>query len=242
MTVRNIEHIQGAVAHAWRDVRWVDTIGSTNAELLATGSPGSVLIADEQTAGKGRMGRRWVSPKGSQLALSVLVDAPSSAPLGLASLAAGLAVTDVVPEAALKWPNDALLGGKKFAGILSEVDFSSAPPRVVIGIGINVAWRAEDLPVEGATSLNLERIEVDFDEFAVDLLTALARRLEQWAQGDGQLLEDYRRVCESVGKHVRLTRAEGDVEGTVEGVNAAGEILIGGTAYSAGDVTHLRPA
>ncbi len=241
MTVKDIQRIATDVADSWVDVNWVESVGSTNTELLATGEPGSVLIADEQTAGKGRMGREWVSPNGSILALSVLVSAPSSENLGLASLAAGLAITDVIPEAELKWPNDALIGGKKFAGILSEADLAGENPRVVVGIGINAAWRAEDLPVEGATSLNLEGIEIDWDEFTVDLLRALAIRLDQWRAGDPELLENYRAICSTIGRNVRLVRPDGDVEGTVEGVNDAGEILINGAAYSAGDVTHLRP-
>lgn len=242
MTVKDIQRIATEVADSWADVNWVASTDSTNTQLLASGTPGSVLIADEQTAGKGRMGREWVSPAGSILALSVLVDAPAADNLGLASLAAGLAVTDVVPEAELKWPNDALLSGKKFAGILSEADIAGDTRRVVVGIGINVYWRAEDLPVAGATSLNLEGIQINFDEFTIDLLRALATRLEQWQTGDEKLLEDYRAVCSTIGKTVRLERHGDDVEGTVDDVTAAGEILIDGTAYSAGDVTHLRPA
>ena len=94
----------------------------------------------------------------------------------------------------------------------------------------------------GATSLNLEGIQINFDEFTIDLLRALATRLEQWQTGDEKLLEDYRAVCSTIGKTVRLERHGDDVEGTVDDVTAAGEILIDGTAYSAGDVTHLRPA
>ncbi|SDM13512.1 BirA family transcriptional regulator, biotin operon repressor / biotin-[acetyl-CoA-carboxylase] ligase [Corynebacterium mycetoides] len=241
MTVKDIQRIAAEVVDSWLDVSWVESVGSTNTELMATGAPGSVLIADEQTAGKGRMGREWVSPKGSALALSALVDAPADTNLALASLAAGLAITDIIPSAELKWPNDALLGGKKFAGILSEADLSGETPRVVVGIGINAAWRAEDLPVEGATSLNLEGIDIDFDEFTIDLLRALAIRLGQWRDGAPELLEDYRAVCSTIGREVRLERQDGAVEGTVEGVNDAGEIIIDGAAYSAGDVTHLRP-
>ena len=242
MTVKDIQRIATEVADFWSDVNWVESVGSTNTELLATGEPGSVLIADRQTAGKGRLGRQWVSPAGAVLSLSVLVDAPTTDTLGLASLAAGLAVTDVVPEAELKWPNDALLGGKKFAGILSEADLGAQSPRVVIGIGVNVAWRAEDLPVDTATSLNLEGIDIDFDEFTIDLLCALSVRVGQWRDNDPQLLADYRAACSTIGRRVRLQRQGGDVEGTVEGVSNAGEILIDSIAYSAGDVTHLRSA
>ena len=242
MTVQNIQFIQDEVAEVWRDVRWAESVGSTNAELLADGQPGDVLIADEQTAGRGRMGREWVTPKGSQLCLSALVEAEPADRIGLLPLATGLAVTDVVPQGRLKWPNDVLVGDKKLAGILAEADFNGETPRVVVGVGINVAWRREELPVDNATSLNLEGVEVEWDQFAADVLLALGRRFEQWRTGDAQLLEDYRAICATIGQPVRLERAGGDVEGVVEGVSDTGEILIDGTAYSAGDVTHLRPA
>lgn len=74
MTVRDIQAIQDAVAEYWPDVRWVESTGSTNADLLKDGEPGTVLIADEQTAGKGRLDRQWVSPKGTQLAMSMVVE------------------------------------------------------------------------------------------------------------------------------------------------------------------------
>lgn len=238
MSVRDISRIQEAVAEYWRDVRWVETTGSTNADMLAHGEPGTVLIADEQTDGKGRLGRHWVSPKGSQLAMSMVLDASKHpGDLGLLSIAPGVAVTDVVPEAQLKWPNDVQIRGKKIAGILSGLDM----PRVVVGIGINVAMRPEDLPVETATALNLEGIEVDFDDFTIDILTAMGQRLGQWRDGDPQLLEDYRRVCSTMGQEVRIELHNGTVTGTVDGINDAGEVIIDGTAYAVGDVHHLRP-
>lgn len=238
MSVRDISRIQEAVAEYWRDVRWVETTGSTNADMLAHGEPGTVLIADEQTDGKGRLGRHWVSPKGSQLAMSMVLDASKHpGDFGLLSIAPGVAVTDVVPEAQLKWPNDVQIRGKKIAGILSGLDM----PRVVVGIGINVAMRPEDLPVETATALNLEGIEVDFDDFTIDILTAMGQRLGQWRDGDPQLLEDYRRVCSTMGQEVRIELHNGTVTGTVDGINDAGEVIIDGTAYAVGDVHHLRP-
>ena len=238
MSVRDISRIQEAVAEYWRDVQWVESTGSTNADMLAYGEPGMVLIADEQTDGKGRLGRHWVSPKGSQLAMSMVLDATRHpGDFGLLSIAPGVAVTDVVPEAQLKWPNDVQIRGKKIAGILSGLDM----PKVVVGIGINVAMRPEDLPVETATALNLEGIEVDFDDFTIDILTAMGQRLGQWLDGDPRLLEDYRRVCTTIGQEVRMELHNGVVTGTVDGVNDAGEVIIDGTAYAVGDVHHLRP-
>ncbi|MEX3505012.1 biotin--[acetyl-CoA-carboxylase] ligase [Corynebacterium sp. LK2510] len=242
MTVRDIQSIHNEVADVWRDVRWVESVGSTNAELLANGEPGDVLIADEQTAGRGRMGRTWVTPKGAQFAFSVMVLADDTNRIGLIPLATGLAIADVIPEATLKWPNDILIRGKKVAGVLSEADFAGETPRVVIGTGINVAFREEDLPVENATSLNLEGIDVEWDRFAADILNALGARLQQWHDDDPRLIEDYRAACSTIGQSVRLERSGNDVHGTVERVTDTGEIVIDGTAYSAGDVTHLRPA
>ncbi len=225
----------------WRDVRWVESVGSTNALLLATGKPGDVLIADEQTAGRGRMGRTWVTPKGSQLCFSALISIDEVERAGLIPLAAGLAVTDVVPDANLKWPNDVLLGGKKLAGILTEAELNTPQPRVVVGVGLNVAWRREDLPVDTATSLNLEGRDVEWDRFAADTLLALGERMRQWRDNDPQLLGDYRASCVTIGQLVRLQRPNGDVAGVVDGVTETGEVIIDGVAFSAGDVTHLRP-
>ena len=241
MSVRNVQRIQDEVAEYWPDVRWVESTGSTNADLLNdNAAPGTVLIADEQTAGKGRLGRQWVTPKGSQLAMSTVVDlGDTPPPLGLLSIAPSVAVTDVVPQAQLKWPNDVQIGGKKIAGILSALDM----PRVIVGIGINVAMRTEDLPVETATALNLEGIDVDFDDFTADILTAMGVRFRQWQERDPQLLEDYRRVCTTIGQEVRLELREGEetVRGLVTGINDEGEVLIDDVAYAVGDVHHLRP-
>ena len=242
MSVSDIQRIQDAVAEYWPDVRWVASTGSTNADLLKDGEPGTVLIADEQVDAKGRLGRHWVSPKGAQLAMSMVVDNRNGADkllnFGLLSIAPGLAVTDVVPEAQLKWPNDVQIRGKKIAGILSALDL----PKVVVGIGINVALREDELPTPTSTALNLEGIQVEFDDFAIDILTAMGQRFAQWKESDPQLLEDYRAVCTTIGQHVRLELHDRHVHGVVEGVNEAGEGIIDGTAYAVGDVHHLRPS
>ncbi|MHA2788243.1 biotin--[acetyl-CoA-carboxylase] ligase [Corynebacterium sp. S7] len=241
MTLIDIDAVRTRVTSWWPTVTYLDTVGSTNTELLASGTPGSALIAGEQTAGKGRLGRAWQSPKGSQLSLSVLIDDPLAADIGLIPLAVGLAVIDVLPDARLKWPNDVLLHDKKLAGILSEADFSSDTPRVVVGIGLNVALTEEQLPVEHATSLRLAGIDYDWTELTANLLAAMGKRLAQWRVNDPALLNDYRDVCSSIGKEVKLITPGGDIFGTVDGVNDHGEIVVNSVAYSAGDVTHLRP-
>ena len=147
----------------WHDLVVVDTTGSTNADLLARHANGedingTVLIAEHQSAGRGRNGRAWSTPPRSQIALSVGVDAsavPTTA-WGWVPLLTGVAVVDAVRaitglDAHLKWPNDVLVGEGKLAGILAEV---AAPDSViVVGLGINVTLTADEAPDPRATSL-----------------------------------------------------------------------------------------
>lgn len=242
MTVQDIARIESEVAEYWTEVRHVEESTSTNTELLATGEPGHVLIADRQTGGKGRLGRVWEAPAGASLLMSVAVELKHVEDVGLASLATGLAVTDIIPNAQLKWPNDVLLNGKKFCGILGEIDVNGDNTMLVMGLGLNIAWRAEDLPTDWSTALNLEGITIEWDSFVIDLLRALGERLTQWQDRDAAILDDYRAVSASIGQRVRLSTVQGDVEGVVDDVDKHGEVVVDGVSYSTGDVTHLRPA
>ncbi|GAB3697839.1 biotin--[acetyl-CoA-carboxylase] ligase [Corynebacterium nasicanis] len=239
-------------------VRWVDTTGSTNADLLAdTTAPAyTVLIAGAQSSGRGRLGRPWASPPGTQSIMSVLLR-PSPAEmdqLGTIPLAAGLAVLDAAravsgvgagqgPE--LKWPNDVLWQGRKLCGILAEAAGFPEDPRVVLGLGVNVSLTREQLPVAHATSLALEGVAVTAEDMTVAVLTSLRSRLEQWSRGDRTLMDDYRRECITIGRPVRVETATGDLHGTVTDVAPDGRIdLLTDTGerhlIAAGDVTHLR--
>jgi BirA family transcriptional regulator, biotin operon repressor / biotin---[acetyl-CoA-carboxylase] ligase len=143
----------------WRAVGVVKETGSTNADLLAKARSGAdeglVLVAEAQTSGRGRMGRRWISPPRRSLTFSVLLrPAVPAGLLGWAPLLAGVAVASALErtagvDARLKWPNDVLVDGAKIAGILAE-RWGSA---VVIGTGINVLQQRGELPVPTATSL-----------------------------------------------------------------------------------------
>jgi len=146
----------------WREVRVAGQTGSTNADLLALAgegaAEGTVLVAEAQTAARGRMGRRWVSPPGAGLTFSVLLrpGAVPGAALGWVPLLAGVAAVSAIRavtsvDATLKWPNDVLAGGAKLGGILAE----RAGGAIVLGIGINVSQRRADLPAAAATSLLL---------------------------------------------------------------------------------------
>ena len=237
-------------------VRRVDSTGSTNADLLADASAPAftVLVAGEQSAGRGRLGRPWASPPGTQSIMSVLLR-PGEAELdrlGTIPLAAGMAVLDAAREVAggapgpeLKWPNDVLWNGKKLCGILAEAAGFPEDPRVVVGLGVNVSLSEEQLPVPHATSLALEGVSVTAEDMTVAVLTALFGRLRQWSSGDRTLMDDYRAECITIGKSVRVVTATGDLYGEVTDIAPDGRLDLLTTdgqrqLIAAGDVTHLR--
>ncbi len=251
----------------WR-VRRVGETGSTNADLVAAaraGEPeGLVLVARAQTAGRGRMGRSWQSPPGTGLTCSVLLR-PAGVPAARLSwlpLLAGVAVSTAVTEAAavetrLKWPNDVLAGEAKLAGILAE----GGDGAVVIGMGINVSQRREELPRPDATSLFLiadqayrTSPQARQEELLAGVLASLARWYSAWrdqpAPGDARacgLRQAYLGRCATIGQRVTVTLPGGrTVTGRAAEVDEAGRLVVvtaGGPVHlSAGDVSHLRPA
>jgi BirA family biotin operon repressor/biotin-[acetyl-CoA-carboxylase] ligase len=228
--------------------------GSTNADLLA---------AELQQAGRGRLDRRWTSPPGAGLTVSVLLR-PSGVPTarwGWLPLLAGLAllrtVTELTPlAAALKWPNDLLLGPPggpavaKCAGLLAEADAGGAEPAVVIGIGLNVRNRRDELP-DGASSLHAEGAEVSRNALLAALLRRLLADEAAWRAAGGDpdavgLLADYRAACATLGSPVRIEQPGGvSTFATAFDVDGDGRLLVreqsGATrAVAAGDVVHLR--
>ena len=263
-TLRQALVSPAVLGELWTSVEVVPTTGSTNTDLLARGGPeGQVLVAEEQTAGRGRMGRSWVSQPGAALTFSVLlrpVTVPASR-RGWLPLLTGIAVATAVRSAAsvaatLKWPNDVLAGDRKLAGILAEQSGSGSGDVLVIGIGLNVATPPDALPVSPgglrATSLLVEGAA---DVGREPLLIEVLRRFEQWylpfrEEPDPArtgLLAEYRSLCATLGRHVRVDLPGGKVlSGTAEDVDADGRLLIREinstslTPISAGDIIHLR--
>jgi BirA family transcriptional regulator, biotin operon repressor / biotin---[acetyl-CoA-carboxylase] ligase len=254
----------------WRDVRVVPRTGSTNADLVAAaadGAPeGTVLVAELQDAGRGRLGRAWTSPPRAGLHVSVLLR-PTSVPIsayGWLPLLAGVALVGTVRRlaevtAALKWPNDLLVapaGGEptaKCAGILAEaVPESAGGPAVVVGIGLNVTLRADELPRADATSLALAGAAcTDRDPLLRALLRDLATgyRRFQAAIGDpvrGGLRAEYLAACATVGRTVRVELPGGTaLDGTATDVDTDGRLVVTPPAgvpvpLAAGDVVHVR--
>jgi BirA family biotin operon repressor/biotin-[acetyl-CoA-carboxylase] ligase len=239
----------------------VETTGSTNADLLARHAAGedirgAVLIAEHQSAGRGRNGRSWSAPPRSQIALSIGVDAEGvpAEGWGWLPLLTGVALVDAIRdstgvEAGVKWPNDVLVGTGKLAGILAEV---AAPDQViVVGLGLNVTLTAEEAPDPRATSLQmLGAATLDREVLVGAILRALATRIERWqsAMGpDPALVEDYRQRSLTLGRRVRAVMpGNSEITGTAIDIDTLGRLSIDTgtdvTTVSAGDITHLRPA
>jgi BirA family biotin operon repressor/biotin-[acetyl-CoA-carboxylase] ligase len=230
----------------WR-VEWFARLDSTNRHALdaarAGAADGLVVVADEQTAGRGRLGRVWEAPPGSSLLVSVLVrgfEEPNRAVMaaGVALVSAVEQVVDIMP--ALKWPNDVVVDDRKLAGVLAEADGDA----LVVGAGCNVNW--ESFPAElaaTATACNLEAGRlVDRDALLDAFLDELAVALGRGAA----IVEDYRARLATVGRRVRVEHVRGgDVVGTAVGVTDAGALVVRDDAgvdhtVTAADVHHLR--
>ncbi len=259
----DVEGLRAALGDSWARVDVVERTGSTNADLLAAAAAGApdrtVLVAEHQDAGRGRLARTWVAPPGSGLTFSVLLrpDGVPTSRFGWLPLLAGVALLDTVrglgaATAGLKWPNDLLVGPgqRKAAGILAEVA-DPARPAVVVGIGLNVTSAPPDQP--GATSLAAEGLDVDRAELLVAILASLHERECAWRAGRGdpddtRLRAAYRAGCASLGADVRVEMPGGTVHtGIAEDVDRDGRLLIldpagHRRAVAAGDVVHVRPA
>ena len=231
----------------------LDEAPSTNAVVAerARGGAGEglVVVAEHQTAGRGRLDRTWETPARSALTMSLLLRPRTAAvdwpwlPL-LTGYAASVALRRLGASAVLKWPNDVLLDDRKLAGILTERVETPGGPAVVVGIGINVGMTREELPHDGATSLAVAGLDVD----RTDLLSALLERLrvqyDAFERGElAPLRAAYADSCATVGREVRVELPTGEsLSGEATGIDEGGRLLVSGPAgvvpVSAGDVVH----
>lgn len=248
------------------------TTASTNTDLVQTADErmhGSVVATLDQTAGRGRLGRVWTAPPRRCLAASVLLRPvmADGAPLplerfGWFPLLAGACLAETIVEVldapdvdvAVKWPNDVQVRGRKISGVLAELVPSSGA--VVIGTGVNLTLRSDELPVPTATSLVLEGASGGAADLADRLLAAYLERLLDWSgrfarsggDADASGARDYvLRYCSTIGLDVRIVRSGlDDLHARAVGLDAAGRLEIRlpdgrMEALAAGDVTHLRP-
>ena len=249
-----------------QDLRVVTEAGSTNAELRSraqAGAPeGTVLVAELQTAGRGRLDRGWTSPARAGLTFSLLLRPPPSVPARRwpwLPLLAGCAVAESVRAQAavepwLKWPNDVLLDERKVCGILVERIETPTGPAAVVGIGLNVTTTTAELPGPAATSLRLAGASpTDRGTLLVALLRTFDALYTAWCRIDGDpdagpgggIRAAYRSRCSTLGRQVRI-EIEPDrwLAGTADDVDLDGRLVVrtadGVHAVGAGDVRHVR--
>ncbi|SCG41855.1 biotin--[acetyl-CoA-carboxylase] ligase [Micromonospora halophytica] len=262
----------------WRRLDLRVETGSTNADAVQAaraGEPeGLVVVAERQTAGRGRRGRVWQSPARAGIATSVLLrpgaavadrgwpPAPATG-YGWLPLLAGVALVEAVArlaelEAGLKWPNDLLVSDAKCGGILAEAVPGASPaqpPAIVLGIGLNVTLRADELPENPtglpATSLRLAgAVATDRDPLLRALLRSLAEWYDRWRAAGGDavasgLRDAYLASCATLDRQVRVLLPDGaELTGRATGVDTDGHLLVetaaGRRHLAAGDVLHLR--
>jgi BirA family transcriptional regulator, biotin operon repressor / biotin---[acetyl-CoA-carboxylase] ligase len=257
------------VGSRFGDVRVVDTIDSTNRALSAWAAAGhdddgraigdgAVLIARAQSAGRGRLGRRWIAPVDSALLMSALV-VPSDHPTDrwpLLSFAMGLAVIDAADcGTALKWPNDVIIadthapnGYRKLAGILAESSVGPNHSHVVIGVGVNLNRPVEvpDLGVDAVPTWLDEHTAVSSEAFTAAVLRGFESYVQILTSDPVRFLERYRLVCTTIGQRVTADLGDRAIVGTALDIDVAGRLVVIDETkkphvLSAGDVQHLRP-
>jgi BirA family biotin operon repressor/biotin-[acetyl-CoA-carboxylase] ligase len=241
LTIRTVEEHLDEPA-AWH-LHLFDEITSTNAialEMAEAGAPHrTAVLADSQTAGRGRQGREWRTPRGTAIALSVVVR-PSSGPewwpwIGLAAAVATRdAIERVSGEAGrLKWPNDVLINGRKVAGVLTETRWHPVHAErraVVAGIGVNVNNRAATLPESFAASatsiLDATGTRTDRGILAAEILNGLARELDELPQGADALRSGWTVASATAGSQVAVSTPTGLIEGVDVGLDSLGRLII----------------
>lgn len=228
----------------WRDsIACFESIDSTNnrAKTLASaGAPqGTVLIADEQTGGRGRRGRSFLSPPGTGVYLSVILR-PDCGPSQLMHLTCAVAVAmcDAVEEAAhfrpgIKWTNDLVAQSKKLAGILTELSLEAESGQVqyaVVGIGVNCGQKTEDFPPElrdmaGSLSM-IAGEQIDRNALAAAMVKALAGMSQSLLTGKKEIMERYRADCITIGREVSLQRGDAVRHGKAVDVDEEGALVV----------------
>ena len=225
-------------------------------ELAQQNTPeGTVVIAERQTAGRGRLGRSWISPKGNLFVSVILRPAIPTHKAPLITLMGAVAVVSALRSAAgvgagIKWPNDILIGGRKVCGLLTEL--SAEPDRVrhiVLGIGLNTNLRVKDLPEDvrvAATSLSEETgADVDRTALVAELLEQLDRWYNRFLTDEPAVLAAWRDESVTLGRRVRVQGAAERIDGMARDIDMEGRLVVqldDGTLrqVAAGDVTIVK--
>jgi BirA family biotin operon repressor/biotin-[acetyl-CoA-carboxylase] ligase len=243
------KRISQEISRYWR-VSVVEVTGSTQDDLYqlassGTAIPKSILASEFQTSGRGRLDRTFEAAPHSALTFSIYIEPKAGKEeWSFLTLLAGVSVHEALhrldPQATVgvKWPNDLLIGDKKFVGMIAQATSKG----VVIGIGINVGMSAEELPVENATSLAIEGFAVlDRNTILAAIINHFEINLEMW-ENDQSFLAQYRAASVTIGKDVEVTLPGGEVvkSRAIDISNAGGLMLENGSEITVGDVVHLR--
>ena len=244
-----------------RETIILESVTSTNdvaAEISSQrkDSEGIVVIADEQVSGRGRFGRRWISPPGGNLYFSVILSPPfhpEDSPL--LTLAAASAVASSLREqsgmnAEIKWPNDILIHGRKAGGILAEMKSRGSTHHIILGIGLNVTMQTDDMPEDLrdiTTSLVMEKgNDVDRCSLLNVILANLEKRYKTLLQGDKRaVINEWLQLNCTTGNIVSVRTEDSSISGMAEGINDKGELLLRLASgeletVKAGDVTIVK--
>jgi BirA family biotin operon repressor/biotin-[acetyl-CoA-carboxylase] ligase len=232
------------------EIDYQQSIDSTNDRARSRAVRGDrdlVVLASEQTSGRGRLDREWTGPAGGIYASILLGPSVSPARVPLFTLAGAVAVASAAREigvdATIKWPNDVLVDGKKLSGILTEMEGEADRVSwIVVGIGINANLDPAPLP-DGATSLRAHTgTDVDRGAFTRHVLEAF----HEGTQDLSGVLGDWRELTTTLGQQVRVTTPSGSVVGEATDIEEPGTLIVetdtGTRRVHAGDCEHLRPA
>ena len=229
-----VEAINSKVSQYW-SVSVTEETSSTQIDLANNFQPGKVLIAEFQSAGRGRLDRKFEVPPRKGLTFSFCIAVEKD--FGWISLITGLAVSRAVNKylgkdlVDVKWPNDLLIENRKLAGILSEKVGNGA----VVGVGINIFQSQDELPIENAISLSMVG-EIDRTDLIIDILNELGDALSDI---DAEK-NNYRSACSTLGKKVKVTLPSGEtVEDIAIGISNDGSLLLNTREISVGDIVHL---
>lgn len=231
----------------WR-VSTFESIKSTQSELSTKKDlqHGDVFVSEFQSAGKGRLDRKFDAVESSALLVSLYIEPKVNKDLWSAfPLIAGISLLEALFQldknfqGSLKWPNDLLVNEKKVAGILVEAKNFG----VIIGIGLNVSMQESELPVPLASSLSIENfLELDRNIILPEILRTITRMVDLWESGSKFPFDQYRKFCATIGKSVEISLPNGrSLRSTAMGITDLGELVLeNGEQLRIGDVIHLR--
>jgi len=240
----------------WR-VNVVESTGSTQVDLVkkvrdGVATHGDVLATEFQSAGRGRLDRTFVAPPRSALLFSFYVEPKDGGDRwGWLPLLAGQSVCHAISKVLdvregdgvkLKWPNDILLNDRKVAGLLTERVEAVGTTGVVIGIGINIHTRQEELPIPSATSFALQGYsECDRNKLLIEILKSFSSHLQRWEENDSVLVEDYLKMSATIGRKVEIELpGQSKVTSVASSIDSSGALVLeDGRHITVGDVVHI---